>query len=83
MSETTDIHTRVTDAYHKRSGRYDLIVMVFDLFRSYGFDVSAWREASISAQTCWPRRASGSGTIIGRTLNWCVRMRLNIPSTPM
>lgn len=41
--------TQIIHTYSKRSKRYDSVVGSFDLFRSLGFDITAWRDAAIRA----------------------------------
>jgi demethylmenaquinone methyltransferase/2-methoxy-6-polyprenyl-1,4-benzoquinol methylase len=54
LSDNSNVQTGVANAYQKRSKRYDIIVKIFDLFRSYGFDIEAWRETSIYALNLEP-----------------------------
>lgn len=49
MNTKTTRQDEVVQVYKKRSGQYDSIVKVFDLFRRYGFDISAWRASAVQA----------------------------------
>ena len=47
MAHNPSEESHVVQTYAKRSKRYDSNVKIFDLFRSMGFDIPAWREAAI------------------------------------
>jgi demethylmenaquinone methyltransferase/2-methoxy-6-polyprenyl-1,4-benzoquinol methylase len=49
LSENSNIQTVVAETYRKRSRRYDLIVRIFNPLHRFGFDIPAWRDASIQA----------------------------------
>ena len=49
MSDTPSNQEDVVQTYQKRSTHYDSSVRLFDLFRSFGFDIPAWRQAAVKA----------------------------------
>jgi ubiquinone/menaquinone biosynthesis C-methylase UbiE len=49
MREKQGGRTPVGRAYRKRASHYDSVVRLFNLFRSFGFDIPAWRRVAIQA----------------------------------
>ena len=54
MNEKRSHQQNVVHAYHKRSTHYDTSVRFFDLFRSFGFDIPAWRLAAVKTLNLKP-----------------------------
>ena len=51
---TTGRNELVLQAYEKRSKRYDRFVSFFSIFRSFGFDIQAWRQDAVQALNLRP-----------------------------
>ena len=53
-SEPSTGQDHVVQSYRKRSARYDDTVNVFNLFRSFGFDIPAWRLQAVQSLDLGP-----------------------------
>ena len=54
MNRKRSNQQKVIHTYHKRSIHYDTFVRLFDLFSSFGFDITAWRLAAVQALNLKP-----------------------------